>query len=405
MRNRNNKAFTLIELLAVIVILALITLLAVTKIRDFLKKSDTGTVESNAKIYVKAVNDMASMSIREEVKYIEGEYTVDDLKDVIKVNGTVPSTGYVELDDFEVTNACLVYGKYRAIFEDGAFKKIEKNSDCGVTTNYDEEFAYSGEEKTYKVLKTGTYKLEVWGAQGGKANDTYIGGYGGYSVGTITLNKDDILYINVGGAGSSECVSTDCDGGYNGGGSGKPYTGDHSNYVAGGGGATSISKATGLISNTTMRSSLLIAAGGGAGAYYHTNGAGYSANGSSGGGATGVAGTPVGYTSAVGGGGTQSAGGAAGYRGGAGSAGLGGSGSGGSSGGGGGYFGGGSAGHAGSGGGSGYLASTLTNSSMYCYGCADDSTSKTYATTCTNEEATSNCAKLNNGYAKITKVN
>ena len=66
------------------------------------------------------------------------------------------------------------------------------------------------------VQQTGTYKLETWGAQGGSANENYVGGYGGYAVGNISLNKGDTLYINVGGQGNTNPNTiTSVDGGYN----------------------------------------------------------------------------------------------------------------------------------------------------------------------------------------------
>lgn len=96
-------------------------------------------------------------------------------------------------------------------------------------------FDYEGAEQTFTIPKTGTYKLEVWGAQGGSSylenNDTYRGGYGAYATGTISLTKDDDIYIVVGGK-ENRCIchsSKDCcgeNGGYNGGGKTLQYSED-----------------------------------------------------------------------------------------------------------------------------------------------------------------------------------
>lgn len=78
---------------------------------------------------------------------------------------------------------------------------------------------YTGNEQTITVPKTGTYKLETWGSQGGSASSTYIGGYGRYSVDQMILNKNDNLYINVGGKGDGGMCSknwSQFNGGYNG---------------------------------------------------------------------------------------------------------------------------------------------------------------------------------------------
>ena len=268
------------------------------------------------------------------------------------------------------------------------------------------DFIYEGMVNSYRVTENGTYKLEAWGAQGGSVSG-YTGGYGAYVVGYADLNAGDELYIYVGGQGGSDCVTTDCEAGYNGGGAGKRYVGDNNNHVAGGGGATSIALVDDMIPEISDASDIYIVAGGGAGAYYHGSGSDYSSNGGSGGGAAGQDGATVGYTSNFGAGGTQLAGGTAGFRGGAGSYGQGGTGDPGSSGGGGGYYGGGASAHAGAGGGSGYInTSLLSNAEMYCYGCteSDEPETKTILTTCINELPTDNCAKTGDGRVRITKM-
>ena len=431
MNRKNKKGFTLIELLAVIVILAIITLLAFTKIRDYLIKSDQKSAETNAKIFVKAVNDMASMSMNDDVVYYEGLYTVDDLKETgkLKVNGTMPSNGYVILDDFDVTTACLIIGKYSVEFENGSLKKSTLKGKCSLYEPSDtqEVYAYTGHSERYVAPKAGPYKLEVWGAQGGSVNSTQIGGYGGYSVATINLEEYDILYVNVGGQGTSSNTS-EVVGGYNGG--GDSHGGDCSTYTnrwgSSGGGATSIStidKQLKDLTEGTDNDKIIIVAGGGGGAFNIDN---YQyGSGGSAGGAAGVGGTQNrGDRTQLAGGGTQSAGGICGdsytdlstrdeiwidWI--SGSFGQGGPapnyacGEGGA--GGGGFYGGGGADKSSGGGGSGYIGnSKLTNKGMFCYGCtpSSDADTKTTAVTCAESNPTPECAKKENGYAKITYV-
>jgi len=131
---------------------------------------------------------------------------------------------------------------------------------------------YTGSIQTYNVIKDGIYKLEVYGAQGGSS----YGGKGGYSVGYIELNKDEVLYIGIGGQGKS----------FNGGGS---YTGNGS----AGGGATHIAKGTtnrGELKNyVDFKNEILIVAGGGGGRglYFDNEGSGTSTTGGAGGGTSG----------------------------------------------------------------------------------------------------------------------
>lgn len=306
--------------------------------------------------------------------------------------------------------------------------KLESEDTCVIdfTTETNFEYTYTGSVQTFTAPTSGEYTLEVWGAQGGYANETYTGGYGGYSTGTINLDKDETLYIYVGGTGESNCNTTNCAGGYNGGGQGGAFS-DNINYVAGGGGATHISKTNALLKDLSDKkgtysdstktydsTDIIIVAGGGGAGYYHTNGADFSSNGGSGGGYLGNDGATVGNYNNPGGGGSQTAGGAKGTRGDTKSGfGYGGSGTYGSSndstvssGGGGGFFGGGTSAHSSPGGGSGFIGNpNLTNKVMYCYNCksSDEEQIKTVSTTSTSETPTSNYAKIGNGYAKITK--
>ena len=259
-------------------------------------------------------------------------------------------------------------------------------------------FDYTGNEQTFTAPFSGTYKLETWGAQGGGTT----GGVGSCSSGLISLNKNDILYINIGGTAQGNS------GGYNGGGNG----------VNGGGGATHISTKSGLLSTlSNYLDSILIVSGAG-------GGKGKSGYGGIAGGYVGSKGESI-YCSdneeKCGYGGTQSAGGMAASNTWAenGSFGQGGNYKIGSSdgeisgGAGGGGFYGGSSGtsggcYGGGGGGSGYIGNPLlTNKVMYCYNCEEstEENTKTISTTCSEETPTENCAKKGNGYARITLVN
>lgn len=275
------------------------------------------------------------------------------------------------------------------------------------------DFDYTGKNQIFSVPYTGEYKLEVWGAQGGygKSEIDYPGGYGAYSVGTVSLHKGDNLFIVIGGQGESS-TSTKAiafAGGYNGGGTGYGST---SYNVSGGGGASHIAKRSGLISTfENDESNLLIAAAGGGGSTFQDS-KNYG-KGGSGGGLIGVSATTVekGINSDI----PASVGGRQGppdesnNYGYLGSFGLG------AScniqkkpcaGGGGGYYGGGSGEKiAGGSGGSSYIGSSdLTNKAVYCYGCmeSDEVKTKTVATTCHSKTHTEYCVKEGNGYVRIT---
>ena len=230
---------------------------------------------------------------------------------------------------------------------------------------------YKGAAKS-RTLTKGTYKLEVWGAQGGSYSTTYYGGKGGYSVGVLTITTDTLLHLYVGGKGSAltsnASTTTKQSGGFNGGGAG---------VRASGGGASDI-----RIGTDSLYARVIVAGGGGGSGYF---GSSYYGIGGAGGGTNGIAGNYNGSTNTTtaGQGASQTSGGVAGTgtsnQGTAGSFGLGGdshtqSGYYGGAGGGGWYGGGGAsfdssgAGEGGGGGGSGYIY-TASTASNYPSGC------------------------------------
>ncbi len=296
----------------------------------------------------------------------------------------------------------------------------------------------------YQVkLPRGTFKIEVWGAQGGgrTAVDAYGGGgYGGYSSATLTLTEAAYFYINVGGAGEKgsayRCAARGFGyggGGYNGG--GDVLAGGGSIPIAGtgggGGGATHIATMSGLLNSAGIKNSpnsVLLVAGGGGG--NHHDAIPYTGNAGGNYGANSVH-INVGYTTLVyGQGGTQTAGGAisAGDNGGngdtttsatAGSFGQGGRGGSwgnGGGGGGGGWYGGSGGYIQGGGGGSGHIGtdSRLSNGKMIAGGSSnanplaydDKNAPPTFSTSIPNPTGSGNIkGQIGNGFAKITMVN
>ena len=311
-------------------------------------------------------------------------------------------------------------------------------------TNNVANYAYTGSSQEFIAPQSGTYKLETWGAQGGgslnldKPNNDLAAGYGGYSTGEITLNAGDTLYVIVGQEGQSIAINDPIETikAYPNGGalssSGTDNTYDMQYNT--GGGSTHIARENALIEDLSPNTNLLIVAGAGGGV---CNWWGYGDNGGNGGGITG-GGTQRNYQNRNVTGGTQSSGGLGGgntdghnqagewlagaYGKGGGKGTYSPSATGVSASGGGGYYGGGASWGGSAGGGSGYLKSTLSNKSMYCYNCVEDDNANTYTTstygetTHASERDTTNCpngyssnpvskcAKAGNGYARITLI-
>ena len=323
---------------------------------------------------------------------IEG---INATKDGYEIN--IPSKGTLEYD---VINDSTEYDVEATV-------ECEEETGANEVTNFD----YTGREQTFVAPVTGVYKLETWGAQGGSYSSNYFGGYGGYSVGYVNLAVKNLLYVNVGGAGNYHT------GGYNGGG----YV-NNANYGQAGGGATHIALKSGLLSTLeNNKDNILIVSGGGGGAA--NRGSGYGdGNGGASGGFIGNNGESINHTNGFGygygTGGTQIAGGTMVWTGTTAVSktfpGTFGKGYGSTApdvvaaGGGAGFYGGGGSYHGGAGGGSSYIGNeSLANKVMYCYNCQEstEESTKTISTTCVNETPTENCAKIGNGYARITLIN
>ena len=149
-----------------------------------------------------------------------------------------------------------INGKLTINLEKIATEEVREEYVCGLTFNALERdtlgetysgptewtFNYTGSEQTFTVPISGTYQLEAWGAQGGHSQWSY-GGNGGYSSGSIYLNRNDTLTIVVGGQGGgihqSGYWGDRAYGGYNGGGSSgldKDGNDNRNNETGGGGG-------------------------------------------------------------------------------------------------------------------------------------------------------------------------
>lgn len=387
------KGFTLIEMLGIIAVLALILLVTFPILTSSLKQISE-TKENN---YIKNLKPGA-------------EAYVELNREKFTQLNTPGNEITFKVQDLYDSN--LFKGQYEGISADADI--IVESAQDGTLNYYfvptpeTEVFNYDGREQRLQIERTGIYKLEVWGAQGGSQDNNLIGGYGGYSSGMIKLNAGTKLYINVGGTDQRICegdtIGT-CYGGYNGGG--------NSNYAnnekwGAGGGATHIALKSGLLSSLSNDiDKILIVSGGGGGTY--------SKPGGNAGGYIGVNGYErEDFTQALGG--TQNSGGQGVFQGNFGQGGI--CLNGNCSGGGAGFYGGGASIGTSAAGGSSYIGnSNLTNAVMYCYGCEENgddglktiSTTGTYkdAVNCPNgysSSALTNCAKADNGYAKITLV-
>lgn len=137
------------------------------------------------------------------------------------------------------------------------------------------EFSQKDEAQEFKVPCSGEYKVELWGAQGGDA-DNNSGGLGGYTFGIINFKINKKYYIYVGSEGKGGAEYKEYTGGYNGGANAHGqarYTINDSSprYYSSGGGATDIRINNGDWNDFTSLKSRFMVAGAGSGTYKENN--------------------------------------------------------------------------------------------------------------------------------------
>ena len=288
---KNKKGFTLVELMAVVIILLALMLIAMTITSRVVEHGKMNAFISDANLIAKSAGnrffDEKTMDKTKREDLYNGTnpykvcYSLTDsiIGKYVNVSGGNKYSGSVEVChgdncDYQYKlwitdgNKFFIDGKTKFDSSDDIehSKSTEYFNSCGYETIGSKfgsstvaDFIYTGKEDKITILKDGIYALEAWGAQGGDRTDVIPGGYGAYSYAEVELHNGEILYINVGQKGLPSCPSVDnCKNAYNGGARG-------GRYIAGGGGATSIATKSGELRNLLLYHVLVVAGGGGGG--------------------------------------------------------------------------------------------------------------------------------------------
>ena len=130
---KRKNAFTLIELLAVIVVLAIIALIATPIVMNTIKKSKKGAAERSADSYIKQVETAVAEERLNKNEVLEGEYQItsdgnlcrdksascsDEEKIKIEISGNKPTSGTVTISNDGVSQdeVRLIVGDYKVIY-------------------------------------------------------------------------------------------------------------------------------------------------------------------------------------------------------------------------------------------------------------------------------------------------
>ncbi len=125
------KGFTLVELLAVIVVLGIIALVITPVILEMIKTAENGTAESAMLGYVRAVEKYYVDSL-EEGKLLEDNrtYSVDELKKSIKTTGAQPTSGEIFINDSGLVGTSRVCINNKYVDYDGTNAIVNKEKNC-----------------------------------------------------------------------------------------------------------------------------------------------------------------------------------------------------------------------------------------------------------------------------------
>ena len=144
---KRKNAFTLIELLAVIVVLAIIALIATPIVMNTIKKSKKGAAERSADNYIKQVETAVAEERLNKNEVLEGEYQItsdgnlcrdksascsDDNKIKIEMSGTKPTSGKIKITNGSVdqSSSSMTVGSYEVAYNPttNKYEATEKGS-------------------------------------------------------------------------------------------------------------------------------------------------------------------------------------------------------------------------------------------------------------------------------------
>lgn len=249
---KNSKGFTLAEMLGVIALLAIIALITVPFVNKYIKNSREKAYNVEMATLKKAAQEWFT-KYSSSVEWDEYDTYALNI-DTLKQSEFLPDDPiYNPVNPSEEITGCIMIIKS----DDGY--TYTYSASCKINREYD--FVYTGSLQTLTITDAGTYTIQAVGAGGTVGNHYNISSYtatpglGASLTGTFTLKAGDVLYIVVGGTGTSTSgTATDGASGAGGGGSfvfkqississsDYQFTKTSTNYetliVAGGGGGT-----------------------------------------------------------------------------------------------------------------------------------------------------------------------
>ncbi len=257
MRKLNQNGFAIASILYSIMVLFLMLLLSILGILGSRKaildknKKDIMTELNQNNLYNRFIFEHKNITIINNGNISDINYALMDGVRAFDENGneiTKENISY-DLDINNITN-----NEYRVNYVATTSGKNITDTRLVIFTPITSimTYDYTGEEQVFTSNYSGSYRVELWGAQGGGV----YGGNGAYTTGIIKFIKNKKEYIFVGGN-----PTTTLEYGYNGGG-----ISNSDGRFGSGGGATDIRNIGGTWNDfNSLKSRIMVAAGGGGG--------------------------------------------------------------------------------------------------------------------------------------------
>ena len=174
-----NKGFTLVELLAVIVILALIALIATPIILNVINDAKKQAAKDSAYGYMDAVEKYIVSSELEDKSIKDGTYSVEELNSMgVSVKGSTPDNGTIKIESKTVKSYDIGIDGYAV--SNGEVKKVSttKSFKNGTAVYYNPETGKKCDDYTEanstKETKNGCMKWYVFNDKEGNATVNVI---------------------------------------------------------------------------------------------------------------------------------------------------------------------------------------------------------------------------------------
>ena len=173
-----NKGFTLVELLAVIVILAIIALIATPIILNVINDAKKQAAKDSAYGYMDAVEKYIVSSELEDKSIKDGTYSVEDLNSMgVNVKGSTPDNGTIKIENSSVKSYDIGIDGYEV--NNGKVKKVSttKSFKNGTAVYYNPETenkCSKEEAKSTTGTKRGCMKWYVFNDKEGNATVNVI---------------------------------------------------------------------------------------------------------------------------------------------------------------------------------------------------------------------------------------